>query len=258
MHHPKTKAFLLFLGLLLGPAVASAQAMQPATRPTAWLLHLPGISGETRVDHGMIAGLRDGGYDGAVETYDWTGVPGIPALRARARNEAQAVTIAEKITEQARANPAARIVLTGHSGGAGLLVWALERLPNDVMVDDVLLIAPALSPAYDLSKALAHVRGRAYAFSSPNDVIVLGTGTTLFGTIDGVKARAAGLVGFERPATADERVYAKLVPKPYDRAWRRQGNIGTHIGPMSRTFAGEVLTPLVTGTERPATRPADG
>ena len=257
MYHPRTKTSFLFLALLLAPGFASAQTTQPSTRPTAWLLHLPGISGETRVDRGMIAGLRDGGYDGAVETYDWTGVPGIPALLARARNEAQAVKVANKIADQARANPAARIVLTGHSGGTGLLVWALEQLPEDVKVDDVLLIAPALSPTYDLTKALTRVRGRAYAFSSPNDMIVLGTGTTLFGTIDGVKGNAAGLAGFERPATADERAYEKLVPKPYDRAWRRQGNIGSHVGPMSRTFAGEVLTPLVTGTGQPTTRPGD-
>ena len=35
----------------------------------------------------------------------------------------------------------------------GLAVWALEKLPDDVKVDTVLLMSSALSPTYDLSKA---------------------------------------------------------------------------------------------------------
>ena len=59
----------------------------------------------------------------------------------------------------------------------------------------VFLLASALSPEYDLSKALGHVRGKVYVFTSPGDSLVLGTGTRLFGTIDGIKSDAAGLNG---------------------------------------------------------------
>ena len=52
-------------------------------------------------------------------------------------------------------------------------MWALEKLPDDVMVDDLVMVASALSPQYDLSKALKHVRGKAYAFNSMLDVLIL-------------------------------------------------------------------------------------
>jgi hypothetical protein len=74
---------------------------------------------------------------------------------------------------------------------------------------------------------------------------VLGLGTRLFGTIDGVKTEAAGRVGFSRPADADAGQYAKLVPVEYDPAWIRLRNIGDHIGPMMRPFARQILAPLL-------------
>ena len=63
-----------------------------------------------------------------------------------------------------------------------------------------LLLAPALSPAYDLSNALRAVRREMVVFWSPLDVIILGAGTRVFGTIDRVKTASAGLVGFRVPA----------------------------------------------------------
>jgi hypothetical protein len=134
----------------------------------------------------------------------------------------------------------------------------MEQLPADVMVDSWLMVAPALSPGYDLSAALRHVRGRAYAINSQGD-IVLGQGTRVFGTIDGVKSDAAGRVGFVRAANADAGQYEKLVQVNYDPAWLKLGNAGDHIGPMNTRFAREVLAPLLlTGKPphiAPATRP---
>src|SRR5205085_171266 len=146
----------------------------------------------------------------------------------------EAGKIAERITARFRAEPKGKILLTGHSAGTGLCVFALEKLPEDVKVETVLLMSPALSPMYDLSKALSHVTGKVYVFSNPNDVLVLGAGTAVFGTIDGQKVKAAGRHGFERPEGADKAQYAKLVAKPYEAAWMKYGNIGDHIGDMSR------------------------
>ena len=86
---------------------------------------------------------------------------------------------------------------------AGPAIWTLERLPGDVKVACFVMLAPALSPTYDLSKGLAHVSGSAYCFNSPDDDMVLGTGTNLFGTMDGVRCDAAGRVGFVKPPDAD-------------------------------------------------------
>jgi pimeloyl-ACP methyl ester carboxylesterase len=155
--------------------------------------------------------------------------------------------VADALTKRYRENPSRRIVITSHSGGTGIAVWALEKLPDDVKVDTVVMLASALSPDYDLTRALRHVRGRMYAFNSLTDTLVLGVGTRTFGTVDGVKCDAAGRCGFSLPDGADETQYKKLVQVPYNAAWMALGNIGDHIGPMSNPFARDVLAPVVRG-----------
>jgi hypothetical protein len=241
--------------------LSSNAAVTPApaaTRPVAdvpvaasvkpYVLHLPGVSGTSIVDYTLRDGLRAGGFDGSFEIYDWTcHDPGIPALQARARNEAQAQVVADLLTKQYRTHPDQPIYLVCHSGGSGPATWALERLPSDVKVACFVMLAPALSPTYDLSKALARVTGAAYCFYSESDDLVLGTGTKLFGTIDGERVDAAGRVGFQKPAGADEKAYAKLILKPYQAAWARYGHVGGHIGCMGTPFVQAIVAPLMLG-----------
>ena len=222
-------------------------------------IHLPGIGGYRGIDRRLLRGLAEGHLGGTITHYDWTARdPGFGALLARKRNDDEATIVSQIIVDHARANPGSRITLTAHSGGAGILAWALERLPDDVTVDTVVFLSPALSPAYDLSKALMHVRNHAYAFYSPHDVAVLGIGTTLFGTIDGVKAEASGKVGFTKPATADAAQYDKLLQFPYEKSWAKLSNIGDHVGSMARPFIREIVTPLLlSGKLPPSTQPAE-
>jgi hypothetical protein len=261
--HSKLAVGLLCSGLLLSltpaaPAADQAPAPAAALREAApaqhtWLLHLPGIAGIKWVDREMTAGLRDAGYSGAMDVYDWTANdPGLSALMAYKRNQVEAQKVADRITTRFRADPGVRIVLTAHSGGTGLIIWALEKLPDDVTVDTVMLLSSALSPQYDLSKGLAHVRGKCYSFCSENDVLVLGAGTKMFGTIDGKKTEAAGEFGFVFPTDADAKEYEKLVQKPYDKSWMQYHNIGDHIGDMSRPFSRNILAPILFENLKPA------
>jgi pimeloyl-ACP methyl ester carboxylesterase len=239
-------------------------ALGPPPKP--YLLHLPGIGGTRRIDRMLTEGLVQGGIDADVEIHDWTGSDeGMNALYARQRHEHEADIVAQMITDKFRADPRQKIILSGHSGGTGIAVWALERLPDDVKVDSLLLLASALSPGYDLSPALRHVRGKAYVLYSALDP-VLGVGTRMFGTIDGIKSDSGGRIGFTKPKDAvDPKQYDKLVQIAYNPTWVRLNNIGDHIGAMMRPFAREILSPLLqTGvlreiakaTTRPATRPA--
>src|SRR5207244_4975619 len=109
-----------------------------------------------------------------------------------------------------RADPHRRIIITSHSAGTGIAVWALENLPDNVQIATLLMMQSALSPTYDLSKALAHVRGQAYSFWSILDPVV-GGGTKLLGTVDRVNTEAAGHVGFISPKSADPGQYQKLM-----------------------------------------------
>lgn len=247
-------------------ALGSPSPVPPTTALGAdfrhtWLLHLPGIGGERGIDHSFIHGMRDGGWAGPTAIYDWTeNDPGLDALRNHHRNQREAKKVAQMIQDRIRQDPRSRIVIASHSGGTGIAVWALEDLPDGIQVDDLLLLASALSPQYDLSKALSHVRGHAYVFHSSGDALVLGTGTKLFGTIDGRQSVAAGLIGFKALPDADKRQYEKLVQQPYDNDWRALGHYGDHIGCMSRAFVETIIAPILidelSGVP-PTTRPAD-
>jgi hypothetical protein len=222
------------------------------------VLHLPGIGGPRLCDHRMLAGLRDGGVKANFVICDWTDDdPGIAALQGYARNRRQAQRIANLILAHITADPDSPIYLTAPSGGCGLVVWALEKLPSNVRVRTVLLIAPALSPGYDLTRALRHVDTTMYAFSSTLDTIVLETGTRLFGTIDGVPTAAAGFGGFIQPPAADPLMYQKLVQRAYQSDWARYNDFGNHIGAMSRPFAKAILAPLICPIPSSTTRPSD-
>ena len=87
-------------------------------------------------------------------------------------------------------------------------------------------------------------------------MFVLGVGTKLFGTIDGVKTDAAGRVGFDQPPTADAQQYKKLVALPYDTSWFKYGDAGDHIGGMRESFGKNILAPLILqGTLPPTNMP---
>ena len=244
--------FALLLLIVLACAgcqgAASSQSDPPAAVApgSTFLLHLPGVAGDTIFDRNWMGALKLGGAANRVELFDWTcHDPGINALQAYSRNWREAGRIARLISSRAEANPTGHIILTAESGGAALAVWALERLPRKVQVDQVLLVQPAISPVYDLSAALRHVRGNIYYTSSPGDWFVLGIGTRVFGTSDGRNTDAAGFVGFRAPGGATARLYQRVIQLRYNPAWMQWGDFGSHTGAMSTAFAYHVLAPLL-------------
>lgn len=226
-------------------AAADGSPTSRAVGPSL-LVHLPGIGGHLFPDIFLVDGLRDAGVRDDVVVYNWAGrFAGLGALLRRDRHDELARRVAALVVGHARRYPGAAVTLMGHSGGAGMVIFALERLPDDVQVDNVVLLAPALSPEYDLSAALARVRGKCFVFHSRLDAAILGAGTRVFGTMEGYRGDAAGLVGFRRPAGADVRAYEKVVDMPYDARWLAYGHMGDHIGMLSRTFSWKVIAPCV-------------
>lgn len=257
-------AALLIIGQGIGARAWAEEAKAPEKlADKAYILHLPGIGGERSIDHSLIRGLREAGIEADYEIYDWThGDIGVQALKATDVHQRESKKIADLIAERYKAQPGAPIYLTCHSAGTGLAAWALEQLPEDVKVHSVFMFASALSPTYDLSKALAHVTGKLHVFSSSNDSAVLSVGTKLFGTVDGIKSEGAGLKGFMKPEAADAALYALLVHHPYNVAWAtRYGSMGTHVCAMRFKFSRDyVATVIKTGeapvNSRPTTRPS--
>ncbi len=242
-------AVMIFLaGCGISPVHRPAAQLQP--KP--YLLHLPGITGGFWMHDQYCRALNAGGFDAETGIYDWTGnrFP-IAALRQRERNLVEADKVAAILTRKFRAQPHRPLYLSCESGGAGIAVWALERLPDNVHVDGVVLVSPALSSHYDLTPALRRVHGKMLVFPSKSDALILGIGTAVFGTMDGRHDKSAGLDGFSRPASGDATQYAKLEQFHYHgKMLFRYGNGGGHAWAMFPRFASAFVAPRLIAVAR--------
>jgi pimeloyl-ACP methyl ester carboxylesterase len=172
-------------------------------------------------------------------------------LTRTANRDAWGAKVAAEVLDFRERNPQAPVHLVGKSGGTGVIVKAMERLP-ETAVDSAILIAPALSPRYDLTRALEAVRKEMVVFWSPFDVIILGAGTRVFGTIDRVRSVSAGMVGFqlpEVPTEARRRRYAKLRQVRWAPRMAWTGYLGGHLGPDNPAFLGRYVVPLLRGRD---------
>lgn len=161
-----------------------------------------------------------------------------------ANHETKADAIAAAALEFQQKNPGAPVYLVGKSGGTGVIVKALERLPEE-SIEAAVLLSSALSPRYDLSLALRAVRREMTVFWSPFDVFILGIGTHLFGTFDRVNAFSAGLVGFQTPEGSDATQYRKLRQIKWSPQMVPTGNWGGHVGPDHPAFLRKYVVPLL-------------
>jgi pimeloyl-ACP methyl ester carboxylesterase len=92
------------------------------------------------------------------------------------------------------------IFLVGHSGGAHVVLRAAEMLPEK-SIDRIIVVAPAVSCTYDLTRALKTSRGGIDNFYSEDDSLLDHMAESV-GTADGMKCRPAGVTGF-RLASSD-------------------------------------------------------
>jgi hypothetical protein len=172
-----------------------------------------------------------------------------------ANRDNHAQLVSQNVRRYKAERPLDPIYLVAKSGGSGVVVKALELL-DETQVERVVMLAPALSPAYDLSNALRAVRREMVVFWSPLDVIILGAGTRVFGTIDRVKTASAGLVGFRVPAVTPSN---DNKGQPYDKLrqirWRPRmaaaGYLGGHFGPDNPLFLRKYVVPLLRVEEAP-------
>jgi pimeloyl-ACP methyl ester carboxylesterase len=158
---------------------------------------------------------------------------------------ARADELAEAVREVKAADPGRPVYLLGHSAGAGLVLAAAERLPPETL-ERVVLLAPAVSPQFNLCDALRATRGEIVSFNSCMDLVMLKWGTSQFGTVDRVYGPSAGLVGFEVPADLDaegRQLYQRLVQK----AWKVEDLLefrgGLHHSPCMPIFLAQQVAP---------------
>jgi pimeloyl-ACP methyl ester carboxylesterase len=198
------RAFALLLIAAVATAAGPARrwdcGLEGATVPSQTegrLLILPGVGNTSFHLAGFVADAEAQLPRFDVEVRPW-GVPfmTIHNLRAHDRNTATAAAIAAEIAEWRRANPGAPFYLVGYSGGGGMATLVTAALPEDISIDRLVLVAPAISPDYPLAReVLPHVREYVVNYLSERDLQV-GWGTRAFGTIDRKNTDSAGAIGF--------------------------------------------------------------
>ena len=110
---------------------------------------------------------------------------------------------------------------------------------------------------YDLSRALRAVRREMVVFWSPLDVVILGAGTQVFGTVDRIRDGRCGMVGLSGAGTgsgADENKgeqYDKLRQIRWRPRMAATGYLGGHFGPDSPLFLRKYVVPLLRVEEAP-------
>ncbi|MDG3006058.1 serine aminopeptidase domain-containing protein [Paludisphaera mucosa] len=232
-------------------AVAAVEAITGAGGPTGGLvLVADGIGGLDLCGRAMARVVRAAGLPYTTWTVPWGHGPGrwYADLSDAAGCEARAADVAETIRLFHARRPDVPIFLVGKSGGCAVMVKALEGLDEPV-VERAVLLAPALSPGYDLTRALERVRAEVVVHWSPFDVFFLGLGTGVFGTSDRIRGRGAGLVGFRTPGPADDprrlAAYRKLRQVRWAAGMSVMGYFGGHLGPDSPRFLARYVVPLL-------------
>ena len=219
------------------------------------VVSLDGVGGYNWGTRWLRKGLDEAGVGAAIVIYDWSKGPGgmfVGDLMDQSRNRAVAQDLAQTVATYAAAMPQRPVTLIGHSGGAAVVVWALEAMPEGCPVERVILLAPALGPDYDLSPALKRVAKRLYVMYSPADVGLMAAGTTVFGTMDGEHSVSAGLTGFDLPdACADRKQYLKVRQVRWTLDLMRSGHLGGHMGWTTTQFARDFLAPILLGRRDP-------
>lgn len=208
-------------------------------------------------------GMQDAGYAGYIQVYPWQSVTAAIDQWALERNRSKGAELADEMRRQKRLHPGVRMNIIALSAGTAIATFALERLPEDVKVENAVFLASSLSSHYDLTRSLRRVKGGLYAFYSADDPI-LSTLVPYTGTVDRRDAEegVAGLQGFRKPrrrsAETDEQ-YMKIHNVRCRPEFARYGYEGGHTDGTSRAFIAHVVAPLVLRSadlDRDESRPA--
>jgi hypothetical protein len=157
----------------------------------------------------------------------------------------KAEELAERLRRLKAENPDRPLFLLAKSGGSGLALRAAEMLPANTL-ERIILLSAAVSPSYDLRRALVATRQEIVSFHSQYDQLMLNLGTRQFGTVDRVYGPSAGLHGFVAPTeldAADWALYQRLVQVPWNSRMLLQGHNGMHSGTSLPTFLAAEVAP---------------
>jgi len=245
------------LAALLALAAAGCATPVIAPQQPNTVIVVPGLGGDGGDYAQIVHALHDAGCQDRLCVFNWGCSWALfpITLASSGLHHDTERRLAALIIQWRKDHPGSRIALIGHSAGAGVIVGMLARLDDSVTVGPVILLAPALSPDFDLRPALAHANC-IHVFYSADDWFWQGIGSTIFGGYDGVHRDGAGRRGFTLAHLSDEQK-CKVIQHPWQPQWKSLGEDGGHFDWMSGPFVAHVLAPLIgdTGQSSAASRP---
>jgi pimeloyl-ACP methyl ester carboxylesterase len=245
------------LAALLALAAAGCATPVIAPRQADMVIVVPGLGGDGGDYAKVVHALHDAGCQDRLCVFNWGCSWALfpITLSCTGVHHDTERRLAAQVTQWRNDHPGCHIALIGHSAGAGVIVGMLGRLDNSITIGPIILLAPALSPDFDLRPALAH-SNCIHVFFSPDDWFWQGIGSTIFGGYDGVHRDGAGRRGFTLAQLSDDQK-RKVIQHPWQPQWKSLGEDGGHFDWMSGAFVDRVLAPLIydTGQSSAASRP---
>lgn len=238
--------FRLTLLLLLPFLSIACASTEPDTAPpTSHIVcFVPGVSGDLGGYDGLKTAFQEAGATD-LRAFHWGSAVFLLNFQSTSIHDTAEKDLAQRLSDWRKQKPDCQIDLIGHSAGGGVILGALGRLDDNLKVNHVILLAPSVSPGYNLVPPLRHVNARIDLFYSSEDVVFLKWRTGTFGTYDNVRSPAAGHLGFTPNPPLPPDLAAKLAQHPYDPNWRELGNDGSHMGPIAHDFVRKIVAPLL-------------
>lgn len=200
---------------------------------------------------GVEWGLRTADYRGGFHNSSWqTGLGALLDHNASVQyKRSKAKKLAAEIQTYEDHHPGAPVNLIALSAGTAVAVFALEALPREHQLDNVVLLGSSISNHYDLTEALRRVRNRVFVLTSEKDA-VLSLLVATSGTADRqfCGACSAGLHGFHLPQQASaetKRLYGKMQTIAWRSEFEKWGNFGGHTDAANPKFIKRYVAPLL-------------
>lgn len=228
-----------------GSAASANDRESTATRGLVFVVG--GVGGIDPVGHVTQWALPRAGLNYEVRDFVWTHGFGqvLKDLQDTPYLLKKAKLLADEVLQVKAEESDRPVYLIAKSGGTGLALAAAELLPPETL-ERIVLLSAAVSPTYDLRPALRATKHEIVSFYSPYDRLILGWGTSQFGTADRVYGPSAGLVGFKISAElsdADRVLYRRLVQQQWSAAMILQGYAGNHLGTSMPLFIQKEVAP---------------
>jgi pimeloyl-ACP methyl ester carboxylesterase len=237
----------MLMVLIMAEAGCQTSKLPPDQLDQGLVYMIPGIEGRGWSLTEARRAFRDAGVKSAIYTHKWKyPVFWLGNLMDYEANQQSSQDAADEIIQYQRQYPGRPVDVVGYSGGGGLAIMTAEKLSPESRVRNVILVHAAISPDYDLTGAINNINGQLVNLYSPNDWLVLGVGTQVFGTVDRKQVSSAGRVGFHADrAVPDERLRSKLCQQKWSAEMLRYGHWGGHLAIVIYQWNRYVIAPYL-------------